>query len=245
MTTPIKIKDTMKKLAILLFLSIPTLTIVNGQNIQIVNQFQETEKHTVKTFDLIDKSFNLTGKPKIATLKGISFNTGKQTIAAIFNSFWENANKLGGNSFTIDSVYNSTDTTTVVLTVYYLTEKEVKSNFELYPKNMVYVIGDIDKKQTAKTIKFKDKKILLNPMGYISYQNKVGEKAVVSIGGFLGAKVWIVGKEGRLPIHLSLNGFGVGPGSFNTVSVSFNTGRVYPVDLNFGQFLVNVLKEQK
>jgi hypothetical protein len=82
-------------------------------------------------------------------------------------------------------------------------------------------------------------------MQYLSYQNSVGEEAIVSIGGILGAKVWIVGKEGRLPKHLSVNGFGIGPGSFNTVSVSFNTGRIYPVDLNFGQFLVKVLKEQK
>jgi hypothetical protein len=234
----------MKKLTILL-LAISTLTTVFGQNVQVVNQFPETEKHTVKTFDLIDNTFNLTGRQKVATLKGFSLNTGKQTIATLFNSFWDNANKLGGNSFTIDSVSNSNDTTAIILTVYYLSEEDIKSNLELYPKNMVYVIGDIDKRQTGKTIKFNERKLLLNPMEYVSYQNTIGGEAIISIGGFLGAKVWIVGKEGRLPKHLSVNGFGVGPGSFNTVSVSFNTGRVYPVDLNFGQFLVTVLKEQK
>ena len=234
----------MKKITIVL-IAISTVTTVFGQNVQVINQYPGTEEHTVKTFDIIDTAFNLTGKQKIATLKGFSLNTGNLTMATLFNSFWENTNKLGGNSFRLDSVSNCNDTTTIVLTVYYLNEEDIKSNLELYPKNMVYVIGDIDKRQTGNEIKFNERKLLLNPMEFISYQNTVGGEAIVSIGGFLGAKVWIVGKEGRLPKHLSVNGFGVGPGSFNTISVSFNTGRVYPVDLNFGQFLVRVLKEQK
>ena len=81
-------------------------------------------------------------------------------------------------------------------------------------------------------------------MEYISYQNKTGEDATVSIGGLLGAKVWIAVQERRLPKHLSVNGFGVGPGAVNTVSISFNTGRIYPIELNFGAFLVKVLYEK-
>ena len=236
--------DSIRKLAVLL-IAISTLTTVFGQNVQVLNLYQESEKHNVKTFDLIDSSFNLTGRQKLVTLKGFSLNTGNQTISALFNSFWDNANKLGGNSFTLDSISNTNDTTSIILTIYYLNEEDIKNNFELYPKNMVYVIGDIDKRQSSKSVKLNDQKVLLNPMEYISYQNKVGEETIVSIGGFLGEKVWIVGKEGRLPKHLSVNGFGVGPGSYNTVSISFNTGRVYPVELNLGQFLVKVLKEQK
>ncbi|MFN6342878.1 MAG: hypothetical protein ACK4Y6_10805 [Bacteroidota bacterium] len=234
----------MKKLTFL-FLTISTLTTVFGQNVQVINKNPDTEKHTVNTFEFIINEFNLTEKQKIATLKGLTLNTGKQTIATLFNSFWENANKLGGNSFKLDTVLNSNDTMTIVMTIYYLSELDIKSNLELYPKNMVYVIGDIDKRQTAKKIKFNERKVILNPMEYISYQNTVGSEATVSIGGFLGAKVWIVGKEGRLPKHLSVNGFGVGPNLYNPVGLSFNTGRIYPVDLNFGQFLVSVLKEQK
>lgn len=235
----------MRKLAFLL-LTISTLTAAFGQNVTIVTQFPQAGKHTVKSFDLIDSSFNLSGQEKIATLKGFSLNAGKQTLVALFNSFWDYANKLGGNSFTIDSTFNTNDTTSVILTIYHLSDEDLKRNFGLYPKNMVYVIGDIDKRQSAKNIKFNEQKVLLNPMEYISYQNQAGEEAIVSIGGFLGAKVWIEGKEGRLPKHLSVNGFGVGPGgSYNSVGISFNTGRIYPVELNIGQFLVKILKEQK
>lgn len=238
------IKHTMQKI-ILLFIALVTLTNVSGQNVKIVSQFSEAETHTVKTFDFIDSSFDLTSGEKIAVLKGFSLNTGKKTIPALFNSFRKNANKLGGNAFTLDSVSNAKDTTFVVVTIYYLSETDLKHNLDLYPKNMVYIIGDIDKRQAAKHIKLNNRKIQLNPLAYISYQNKVGEEAIVSIGGFLGAKVWIVGKEGRPPEYLSVNGFGVGPGSSNMVSVSVNTGRIYPIAPNIGQFLVKVLKEQK
>ena len=83
----------MKKITILI-LAFSTFTRVFGQNVQVVNHFTGTEKHTVKIFDLIDNAFNLAGKQKVATLKGFSLNTGKQTIANLFSSLWDNANCL-------------------------------------------------------------------------------------------------------------------------------------------------------
>lgn len=233
----------MKKTILLLIIS--TITTVFGQNVRVINQYSRAEKHPVTTFDNIDTVFNLTGKQKIATLKGFSLNTGKLTLATLFNSFWDNTNKLGGNSFIVDSVLSSNDTTKIVITVYYLNEADIKTNLELYPKNMVYVFGDIDKRKTTKKVVFNDRKLLLNPMEFVSCQNTVRGEVTVSIGGLLGAKVWIVGKQGRLPEHLSVSGIGVGPGSVNTIGLSLNTGRIYPVDLNFGRFLVRVLNEQK
>ena len=224
--------------------ALTTLIQVIGQNVQVIGEDSSDVKHTTKAFDLIDKSFDLEGKTKIATLKGFALNSGNQTIVALFNSLWGAANKLGANSFYLDEVSNSGDTTFVALSLYYLDVVDAERNFNLYPKNMVYVIGDIDRKQTSKMIKLNNHKIQLNPMEYVAYQNKVGEQATVSIGGLLGAKIWIAGQEGRLPKHLSVNGLGVGPGAYNNVGVSFNTGRIYPVDINLGQFLVNVLKKQ-
>lgn len=216
-----------------------------GQDIQVTSKTATGIKHDAKSFDMVDPAYDLSVNERIATLKGYSTNSGKHTLASVFTSFWESANKLGANSFTVDSISLSHDTTYLFISVYYLTDEEQNANFDLYPENMVYVIGDIDRNQTAKNIRFNKEKMLLPPLEYISYQNKIGEDAIVSIGGFSGAKVWIRGKEGRLPKHLSVTGFGVGPGSSQPLSLSFNTGRVYPVDLNFGQFLVRVLKESK
>ena len=49
---------------------------------------------------------------------------------------------------------------------------------------MVYVIGDIDKRKTTKKIKFNKEKMILAPMEFISYQNKIDKYAILSIGGF-------------------------------------------------------------
>lgn len=236
----------MKKAYLFIITILIALISANGQKVEIIEQFPVFEKQKVKTFDLINESLNLTDISKIAILKGQSLNQGKQTLVNSFNSFWETANELGGNSFTIDSTYTDIDTTTMILSIYYLSEEKTKNNYELYPKNMVYVFGDLDKSKKEKVIKFNDQKLTLYPLQYISYQNQVGEEATLGIGGFLGAKVWITGKEDRLPSHFSLTGFGVGPGyGINQdVSVSFNTGRIHPVSLNFGQFLIRILDDQ-
>ena len=202
----------------------------------------------INEFHYIDKNLDLSDIRKIATLKGACNNSGKKTVVHLFNSLWETANKLGANSYQIEYFTNkSLDYLSVTVSIYILTEENLEYNFDIYPKNMVYVFGDLDKnKQAGKTIKFNSTKMKLPPLEYVSYQNKVGEDAILSIGGFLGAKVWIRGKEGRLPKHLSLNGFGIGPGSYynDQLSISFNTGRIYPVDLSFGQFLVEILNKK-
>lgn len=232
----------MKKL-LYLVLTFLVASSVSGQNKPA--QTASGKKDIARSFEMIDPAYDLSQKERVATLREYSINSGKNTLAHVFRTFWASANEKGANSFTVDSVWISHDTTHLILGIYNLSEAELTTNFNLYPQNMVYVIGDIDKNQTTKTIKFNKVKVILQPMEYLSYQNKVGEDAIISIGGFSGAKVWIRGSEGRLPKHLSVTGFGVGPGSSQPLSLSFNTGRVYPVDLNFGQFLVSVLKESK
>ncbi len=196
-------------------------------------------------FDYIDKQYELQEDMYIATLNGFVINSGKSILSNLFNSFWQKANELGANSFRIEDVKNDNDTIEIEISVYNLTDIKFDAMVKLYPTNMVYVIGDIDKRQTPKKIKFNNEKLELAPMEFIAYQNEIDKDAILSIGGFLGAKVWIKGQENRLPKHLSLSGFGVGPGRYDEISISFNTGRIYPVDLNFGQFLIDALTERR
>ena len=234
----------MIRISLILFLT--ALSIIGfGQNVEIINKNDNPNKAiNSDAFDYIEKGYDLKSENYIATMKGFVTNSRKSILPVLFNTFWLKANELGANSFYIEKVKNDSDTIYVEISVYNISDSDIEKNFDLYPKNMVYVIGDIDKMQTPKKIKFNNVKMTLYPMEYISYQNKIGEDAILSIGGFLGAKVWIRGKENRLPKHLSLNGLSVGPGSYNDLSISFNTGRVYPVELNFGQFLINVLTKK-
>lgn len=234
-------------LIIFSFLSI----ISYAQEVRVTDiTFHPNKAINPNSFDYIDKQYKLQEYMYIATLNGVITNSGKSILSNLFNTFWQKANELGANSFRIEDVKNDNDTITIEISVYNLTDVQLDKMIKLYPTNMVYVIGDIDKSQTPKKIKFNNENIELAPMEFIAYQNEIGKDAILSIGGFLGAKVYIKGQDNRLPKHFSLSGFGVGPdrvnpGRYNEIAISFNTGRIYPVDLNFGQFLIDVLTEKR
>ncbi|WP_299224187.1 hypothetical protein [uncultured Aquimarina sp.] len=220
-----------------------------SQEINIIFQ-DSVENHVnnlANTFDYIDEEYDLSSKVKIASFEGISENSKKLNLASLFNSFAQKANSLGANSFTIDeSIYEVDNFIKVLISVYYLTPEELNNNFNSYPKNMIYIIGGLNKlKEKGRKIKFNGKKYLLNSLEYIEYQNEIDREATISIGGFLGAKLWIKGKEDRLPKYLSPFGFGLGSGNIGEIGLSVNTGRIYPVQLNIGQFLIHVLNKKQ
>ena len=230
-----------------LFIVLSLLSKLSFAQEVIITEIHENPIKAVEpeSFDYIDSGYVLNEDRYVATLSGFVVNSGQSVLSSLFNSFWAKANELGANSYRIERVENSEHKISVYISVYNLSDSQFEEMILLYPQNMVYVIGDIDKRRTPKKIKFNNEKFILAPMEFISYQNKVGENAVLSIGGFLGAKASIKGQEDRLPMHLSLSGFNVGPDRLDQLSLSFNTGRIYPIDLNFGQFLVNVLTEKE
>lgn len=227
-----------------------------GQVIQIIEKNPEYEKvSNLEEFHLIDSKLDLSNSIKVAKLTGITTNNSQNTVVHLFQSFKWNANYLGANAYVINEskISETKDSLWVSVTFYYLNENEISLNTSLYPTNMVYVIGDVEVRKTSgKKIKFNKKPIELLPLEYVSYQNKVGEEAIVSIGGFLGSKVWIKGTKNRLPKHLSLQGFKIGlgtgsnynPNNYGQIAVNFTTGQIYPVDLELGLFLTKILIEK-
>lgn len=225
---------------LLFFISITTL----GQKIRIVKEENfPSVAINPEIFRHIENDYDLNEAAYIATFNCNVTNSGKSTLVNVFNLFWKKANQLGANAFQIDTINSIQGTLFIELSVYNLNDYSYNKMLKLIPVNMIYVIGGIDNKRSSRNIKFNNKKLLLDPMSFIAFQNNVDEEATLSIGGFMGAKLWVKGKENRLPKHLSLSGFGIGPGHYNNVGVNFNTGRIYDVEFNFGQFLVHVLKE--
>jgi hypothetical protein len=199
-----------------------------------------------RIFDLISDSFDLSNKTKIGNLRGNSVDIGSFTLSHLFNSFLNNANKQGANSYTVDSIIHHRDTTHIEISIYSLNEAELKTNRDMYPRNKIYVFGNIDKRHASKKIKINDIKIELKPLEYVSYQNQVAEETIVTIGGGKGAKIWIIGDEGRQPIYLSVNSSSHNGISYaHTGTMSLNRGRIPPVDFNFGAFLAKVLPEKR
>ena len=241
----------MRKLFCTLIFIFIMFVYVKGQNVQVIWQNQEYVKvDNSETFDYLDKKYDLTGSIKIATIKSTGTNTKNSTLNSIFYSFRETAYKLGANAFAIDNYYLSKakDTVSITLEIYHLTKDNLEKNLRQYPLNMIYVIGDLDRNHTdGKSFKLNSNKILLLPLEFVSYQNKVGNEATISKGGFTGAKVWVKGRELRLPAFYSLKGIGIGPGAnpYNQVGVTISTGNIHPVDLGLGEFLIHILNERK
>lgn len=240
----------MRKLFLLLCFFSP-LAFVLGQEITVLSHnLTFIPKDEVHGFHFIGKGYDLAGKVKIATFRGICSNSGKENLAGMYDKFQESANSFGANSFRVDTAsFDSANQSVVVISAYYFYDDELNMVEQQLPSNMVYVIGSLDgDKQKGKKFRFNGEKIVLMPLEYVAHQNQVGEETTISVGGLTGAKCWIKGKTGRLPEHFSLAGFGVGGVSVVTpgqVGIGFNTGRVEKVDLNLGQFLVSVLHQKQ
>ena len=230
----------------ILFIFMLSSFIALGQNIEVVERNENFVKGAVsEAFDYIENGYELKEEFYVASLKGMVTNSKKSILSNLFNSFWVRANELGANSFRIKQVENTSDGISVEISLHYLSDEAFEEMIGLYPTNMVYVFGEIDKRKKTKKIKLNGEKIKLAPMEFISYQNKVGQVATIGIGGLLGARVQVKGRENRLPENFSLSGMGVGAGVYGGPGLSINTGRIYPIELNFGQFLIHVLTEKQ
>lgn len=197
-------------------------------------------------FYYIENDFSPQDANWVASLEGLCMHTKKSNLAHLFFDFWEAANELGANSFFVEEIYSGTDTIAIRIAVFYLTEEEIDANFELYPKNRIYIFGDLTNHSKAKekNIKINGEKVNVYPLSYYEHCNSIGQETVVSIGGFMGSKYILKGKEGQLSVYMTLSGFEMAPEArMSGLGVSFSTGGIHPLDMNLGQFLVVILQE--
>ena len=225
-----------------------------GQNITVAGKsdtFAVSEKQ--KEFYYIEKEFPLTDDHWLATLEGFCTNTKKSNLENLFYGFWEKANAMGANSFFIEGSSNASDTTFVSISIFNLTEKELDDNYALYSCNKVYVFGDWTapnpKAKTPKSreIKVNGEKVKIYPLNYYEYQSDIGESVSISIGGIFGSGYTRTGEAGKVSAYLSLGGGTVRPGytPMGGVGISFSSGSIYPLDINFGQFLAEILDDKE
>ncbi|MBI9068289.1 MAG: hypothetical protein JEZ09_13430 [Salinivirgaceae bacterium] len=237
----------MKKIQLILILAFSSILLM-GQEIEIRELYKNfTQESRYRPFKAIASGFDISALNKIAVLKGSLLNTGKNTLDKLYGSFWIHANEYGANSFYVDSVWHTSDSICAIISIYNLSSAEIEANQKLHPSNMVYIFGNIDKNNgKERSIRLNNKKTIIKPFEYIAYQNVVGYEAIVAYGGLTGSKVWIVGKENREPMFLSLQGLNVGPNAnmSNSVGITINTGKIHTVDQDFGLFLIKLLKRK-
>jgi hypothetical protein len=216
------------------------------QDIRIIEQNEDfLFSGQQEEFYCIENDFSPQDANWVASLYGSCTHTKKSNLTHLFFDFWETANELGANSFFVEEIYSGTDTIAVRIALFYLTEEEIDANFELCPKNRIYIFGDLtNPKAKEKNIKINGEKVKIYPLKYYVHCNSVEKETVVSIGGFMGSKYILKGKEGLLPVYMTLSGFEIAPMvRMNGLGISFSTGGIYPLDMNLGQFLVVILQK--
>ncbi|GHU71837.1 hypothetical protein FACS189413_14070 [Bacteroidia bacterium] len=223
-------------------------TIEQKTAITIIEQnedFAVSEKQ--QEFYFIEEAFPQDNNRWLATLEGYCTNTKKSNLENLFYDFWKTANELGANSFYIDDFYNTPDSISVTISVFNLTEKELDENYALYPCNNLYVFGDLITSPSNKGRNFtvNKEKITVYPLSYYLYRSDEGEKVNISIGGVFGSGYTRKAEANKPSIYLSLGGLKVRPGiTPGGAGLSFSTGSIFPLDMNFGQFLVEILKDE-
>lgn len=131
----------MRKVLILLGISLISICAF-AQQIEVLELNEKYQKEYVyRPFIAINKNFDNRDLNKIAILKGSI--TKSVYVNDLLSSFWNKANQFGANSFTIDSVHRDKNTIEVCISVYCLTDEQIKRNSKLFTSNKIYVFGDV------------------------------------------------------------------------------------------------------
>lgn len=204
-------------------------------------------------FFYVSKSLDSSLGMKVADVRLTAKREGRdKSLAPMYYKFRKEAMKMGANAFfmTKMSYFEEEKEYEIFIELWSLNDDEIEENLSLMPTNQLIIIGNIDTKNESKGKGFKlnKEKTDLMPYSYILCQNEVGEKISVSVGGFTGASMSTTGAEGKLPVFIALGGVAVAPMVMvpnGGVGISINTGNVFPLDMDLGFFLMDILDLEK
>ncbi|MGE7775666.1 hypothetical protein ACQKLP_13135 [Chitinophaga sp. NPDC101104] len=184
------------------------------------------------------------GLTYVATLqaRGTAMNGGKN-LYELWLGCLVKSRKTGANAFIFRSFQDSDSTQPVlVLDLYFADEAAIARNDARMEKNVVYLFGNKGKPMPVK-VNGEDTDIPAN--AWLRYETPAGNELKLSKGGAGGAHITIRPKEEQAVEYFSVSGFGLGgmvppPG---TVGLSFNTGRISPVPVDFGGLMLEVMRK--
>jgi hypothetical protein len=152
---------------------------------------------------------------------------------------------MGANSFRLIS-FNRVDeknSSELTLETYFANDSIVKQSEASKRGNIVYLFAQERKSPgETTTLAVNGEKIELDGGKYLMYELKEGERLKVSKGGIMGTTIWFEWEEGKHARYMSLSGFGVGVTQPGTVGLSFNSGKISPMNRYFGELLTHILE---
>ncbi|MDL2243441.1 hypothetical protein LJB84_01170 [Bacteroidales bacterium OttesenSCG-928-J19] len=227
-----------------------------SQKIEVLNKNEDFSfKKSPKEFYFISPDLEESKGTKVADLKFYARDKGKRiSLVPVFYNLWKEANKLGANSFFVSEVSHDPKETRydIIIELYYLNEEEIEENLDLYPENLIVIIGNVNttnRNKVGKEFKLNDEDHALLPFEYLTYQNEPGNQVILKVGGAVGgAKMSIIGETGKLPQFFSIEGtsitpaIGIGFGGGIGGGIAMRSGSISQLDMNLGLFLMRILK---
>lgn len=219
-----------------------------AQTVEIVHQSAWQPQGKSNDFAFVEPATDSASFTFVATVKATGTGKHKGTDQ-LFYKLKEKAQELGANAFKLKD-YTSSDSSnssTLILDVGYLSDSAKLLNFQRHEKNVVYIFGNPGKSEKSSNFKIDDKKKELSGGTYYKYALKEGQEVKINKGGFTGATLWINWKENRPAAFITLTGFGLGGGPVpaGVVGMSFNTGRINYIDGNLGHLLTLLLSKSE
>jgi hypothetical protein len=214
-----------------------------SQTVNIIEKNVKLDKLKNGQFELIDSNFDFSKYQAVARLQGKAKKSESETINKLFYALRYNTNKIGANAYRIDSISDKKAIFTVYITVYHLTETDIKNNQNNFQQNEIIIFGEFDKflgknKVTVNSVKFS-----IEPLHFLSIP--LEDKQVISInsGGMLGSNISLVGSE-----NMDTKFYKVGKAeayldSLYPERTYISSGSISEIEKDLGQFLVKILYE--
>jgi hypothetical protein len=222
--------------------------VIGAQTVEVINKSDYNLGVISEDFAFIEPTTDSTDIHFIARIKA-SAKKDKTDVGDLFYKIRATAQKLGANAFKLRS-YEKADVgrkPVLVLDTYYIADSSLSLNFDNHEKNVIYIFGDSEKSDKIYSFKINNTKKEIKGGTFYKLENKEGQEVKISTGGFTGATVWIKWKENKPATFLSLTGLGLGGGTVpaGQIGMSFNTGRINPINGDLGHLLAQLLMQSE
>jgi hypothetical protein len=240
----------MQKILLFLFFTLATkLTI--AQNVEVVSKSNVKLKSYAKdkASVFIHPKMDTSQLQFVATYK-VSGNDSFAIPGDLFLLIKKQARKDGANFFNLKSFnYDSLKRPFISIDTYYGSEASIETNSSSYEINVIYIFSPEKIGTDTFSLKINNMTKIFNTTTYLKFVLKEGEELKLSKGGFTGARAKLKYQKDKPPIYLMVfGGTHLGGGQLpplGTIGVTFNTGQIRDMTDDYGQFLVQILKQSE
>ncbi|HTE34351.1 MAG TPA: hypothetical protein VK666_28420 [Chryseolinea sp.] len=236
-----------KKFFLLLTAFLLTTAFTFSQTIEVLKTSGAKDLPAAQDFAFIEKKTDSAGYKFISTYK-LTGTKKKANITYLFLQVAERAKTDGANCFKLNSFHrnDSLKEATLILDTYNWNDSMRNVNFSNHEQNCIYLLGGEDPNDDNDiSFKIDNEKKVLKSGTYYKHVRTNGKEVKISKGGLAGTTLWytLVGNKPDLFLTMTGLGLGGGPVPTNVVGLSFNTGRIQPVQGDLGCLLIAILKQ--